>query len=159
MAKDECKVEDMLMTLRERNEQYHDIKERVVWLAGTVYFGFSLLVLKALLVPEQKDTIESLKPFATNFLVLIFALTFIFIVRQIWERCKTVVKSGKFNTLIRHLGNSRYRSYRKMMDLTRYSETKFLKKVCQFFCMGWSGVLVLLVVVVLFVAQLFLLYR
>ncbi len=53
MAKDECKVEDMLMTLRERNEQYHDIKERVVWLAGTVYFGFSLLVVKAHHLHEQ----------------------------------------------------------------------------------------------------------
>ncbi len=46
MAKDECKVGDMLRTLYERNEKYHDIKERVVWLAGVLYFTFSVFVIK-----------------------------------------------------------------------------------------------------------------
>ncbi len=53
MDKDETNVEEMLRTLYVQNEQYHDTKERVVWLAGVIYFTFSVFVI--LWLPDHKD--------------------------------------------------------------------------------------------------------
>ena len=75
--------EDLLRTLYELNEHYHDVKERVVWLAGVIYLTFSVALIawylenKEVLSEHQLPTRQ-----IAIFLTIVFVLTAIFIFRQ-----------------------------------------------------------------------------
>ena len=156
MAKDECKVGDMLRTLYERNEQYHDIKERVVWLAGVGYFTFSVFVLRW--IPHHKDiwAKRNLLPILTMvFLTLLFIVISIFIIRQTKEKAGTVIITKKLRCLIGKLDKEVNEPYKTLIKKT---DPKEAKKKARFFCEGWSGVLVLATVLIFYSAQVVILY-
>ncbi len=149
MGKGECKVEEMLGTLYERNEQYRDTKERVVWLAGVIYFTFSLFVLRW--IPEYKKVWaqnEWLIMVTTTFLTLLFFITFRFIRRQTWEKCKSVKRTDNFHDLIKKLDDANYRTHEALIN-----QTKYRKGQANFFRDGWSGVLILAGVLIFYAAQ------
>ncbi len=156
MAKDECKVGDMLRTLYERNEQYHDIKERVVWLAGVVYFTFSVFVLRW--IPDHKDIWAKgkLLPILTMvFLTLMFIVTIVFIICQTKEKAGTVKITKKLRCLIGDLDKESTEPYKTLIKQTNPEKAK---KEAHFFREGWSGVLILSTVLIFYGAQVVILY-
>jgi hypothetical protein len=152
--KEPSKVEDMLKTLYERNEHYHDVKERVVWLAGLFYLTFSAALITWFL--EHKELIvENQLPLRqiAIFLVIVFLITATFIFRQTSHKVTSAVKTGQFNQLIRNLDDSGRRNYRALMNANDYTFN-----FCNFMNMGWSGHLVFGATYIFFLAQMVVLY-
>ena len=151
-------IEDLLKTLYELNEHYHDVKERVVWLAGVIYLTFSVATMAWYF--QNRDTIPILKGLeewhAVVFLSAIFILTAVFICRQTWEKVRSEVKTEQFNDLIEEL--PRCRTHTDLINANRYNFNKKRKPVRDFVCIGWSGHLILGVVYSFFVAQMVALY-
>ncbi len=81
-------IEGLLRTLYERNEHYHNIKERVVWFAGVVYLTFSVALLAWYLDPENRNVLCSIpgleKWHVAVFLSAIFVLVATFIFPDHW---------------------------------------------------------------------------
>lgn len=153
MAEKDTNVKDILIAPYNLNEQYHNTKERVVWLAGVVYFTFSVFVMRW--IPGNtciwaRD--EWLTIATTIFLTLLFLVTSIFICGQTWHKCKATIMTDKLNDLIWKLDDINFRNYETLIR-----ETKYQKGDANFFREGWSGVLILVAVLVFYVAQLFLL--
>ena len=47
-------ITEPLKTLYEKNYEYHHVKERVVWLAGTIYLTFSIVLISWYLLYQSK---------------------------------------------------------------------------------------------------------
>jgi hypothetical protein len=146
-------VAELLKTLFEQNEQYHNFKERVVWLAGTIYLTFSALLI-AWYVNSDNISLRcsSQKHFVTAFLTLIFALTVTFILRQTREKVRSTMITDQH---LKRIGSLRHR--RCYADLRSAYDQKcgFL----DFIERGWSGLLILGVVCGFYAAQLIVLYE
>ncbi len=160
MANNERKVEEMLRTLYERNDQYQNIKERVVWLAGVVYLAFSAALMAWYLDPENRNVLCSIpgleKWHGVVFLSTIFVLVAVFIYRQTRHRVKAAAKTEQFDELIGNLHSRR--TYADLMNANTYNSNETRKPVCDFVGMGWSGHLIFGVVYSFFLAQLMTLY-
>lgn len=142
-------IEDLLKTLYESNEHYHNAKERVVWLAGVVYLTFSVALI-AFLNQGGSSIPAGLEKYAAVFLLVIFVLTTAFVWRQTWEKVRSVVKTGQLNKLILELQSRR--TYADLMDAYRYPKEQ-KKIIPHFVCLGWSGHLIFGVVYSFFLAQ------
>lgn len=149
-------MEELLRTLYELNEQYHNTKERIVWLAGVIYFTFSIVVLTWISKLPKYEFIwinrECLIILTMVFLTSIFCITSIFIICQTWHKCRSAIQTNNFHALIKHLDDKRNRNYRALIEVTRY------KGGANFFREGWSGVLILAAVLIFYFAQVALLY-
>ncbi len=157
MANNERKVEEMLRTLYEQNEQYHNTKERVVWLSGVIYFIFSSAVLAW--IPNSENTVvQGQKPIITIFLILIFVLASVFILRQTGEKTISSTRNTKFLALIEHFDDSNYRNYKALKDTASF-KARFGQRFYDFVTQGWSGHLVFGAAYTFFLAQLILLYE
>ena len=148
-------IEDLLKTLYELNERYHDVKERVVWLAGVVYLTFSVALIAWYLDPENRNVLWSMpglgKWHVAVFLSVIFVLVAAFIFRQTKHKVVSAAKTGQFNDLISELYS--HRTYADLMNANTYNFNKKRKPVCDFVCMGWSGHLIFGIVYSFFLAQ------
>jgi hypothetical protein len=145
-------VARLLQTLYDRNFEYHHVKERVVWFAGTIYLTFSALLI-AWYVNSDNISLRcsSQKHFAAAFLSLIFVFTAAFIIRQTREKVHATVITEQYLELI---GSFSYR--RHHAELKGAYEYKF--GFWDFIGRGWSGLLILGVVCSFFAAQLVVLY-
>ncbi len=155
MANDEHKVEEMLRILYEQNEQYHNTKESVVWLAGVIYFIFSSAVLVWILNPEN-TVVNGQGSTITIFLILIFVLASVFILRQTGEKTISSARNTKFLALIEHFDDINYRNYKALKDTASF-KARFGQRFYNFLTQGWSGHLVFGAAYTLFLAQLILL--
>ncbi len=156
MAEEDPNVKDILIALYTQNEQYHNIKERVVWLAGIVYFTFSVFVLRW--IPHHEDIWAEGKCLSTltmAFLTLLFIVTIVFIIRQTKEKIGTVVITKNLRCLISDLDKKSTEPYKTLIKQTCPKEAK---KKALFFREGWSGVLVLAAVLIFYSTQVVFLY-
>ena len=99
---------DLLMMFYEQNKERHRNKERVIWLAGTVYFAFSALVCRWLLeIPKDwfRVTIVS-RLVVFIFLFFIFVLVFWYLCFQNVQKCKAIAEDERFKSMIRTFGGS-----------------------------------------------------
>jgi hypothetical protein len=150
-------IVELLKALYERNVDYHNVKERVVWLAGVVYLTFSAALMAWYFQNRDTITFSCLeKYFTAAFLSVVFLLTATFILRQTWHKVRSTVKTEQFFKLIRKLPNRR--THVALMNANEYNFDKKREPVCDFVCMGWSGHLILGVVYSFFLAQLIALY-
>ncbi len=152
MAETDPKMKDILIALYTQNEQYHNIKERVVWLAGIVYFTFSVFVLRW--IPDHKNIWaerQLLTLVTMTFLTLLFIVTFVFIIRQTKEKAGAAVRTDNFFDLFGELdAEVNEPSYRTLIERTDPQEAK---EKARFFLQGWSGVLILAAVLIFYFAQ------
>ena len=89
-------IVDLLKCLLERNEQYHDVKERVVWLAGVIYLTFSAALVGWYLKVGVSIPCELKNP-VLYALSAIYILTVAFIIRQTREKAhSTMITSLSF---------------------------------------------------------------
>ena len=109
-------IADLLRTLYETNTAYHHIKERVVWLAGTLYLTFSTLLIAWYLQHQSKipDCVE--RGHKIGVLVVIFVLTVFFIIRQNREKVHSSVLSDQHAALMRKLPSHRTHSGLKIAN-------------------------------------------
>jgi len=140
-------MENMLRTLYELNEKYHDTKEHVVWLATTIYLALSLLVIR------HSNVLLSLTSEWGGLILLFFVFlsTFLFIAGQTWQKCISVVKTAKFHELIEKLDDASQVTYQTIIKET--DPGRFDRRDVKFFREGWPGVLILFAISVFWVAQ------
>ena len=96
---------DLLILLYEQNEKYHDTKEKVIWLAGTVYFGFAVLVLRWVLdLPSEwflGTGIGSPRGATLTFLSVVFGFVFWYLWFQHRAKIDTLSIFERYVELIR----------------------------------------------------------
>ena len=156
---------DILIALYQQNETYHDVKEKVIWLAGTVYYAFSFFVIKALLdIPNDRFVDKSLCWPAAIFLVAIFVLVIWFLRFHNRAKLKSVHEFDNLRSIIKQHGAE----YRKLIPPPRERRCTSIQTLTP---LGRSrrymrhgpripGVIVMIGASVFFVAQLtFLFYR
>jgi hypothetical protein len=143
-------IVDLLKALFVRNEQYHDVKERVVWLAGVIYLTFSAALIGWYLKSDVCIPCQLKKPvlFALS---AIFVLTVAFIIRQIREKVHSTVITWQHFTLMKKLPN--HRNHIDLMIANTYNHG-MCEAFWDFVQLGWSGHLILGVVSIFFLAQL-----
>ncbi len=158
MGEENTNVKDILIALYTQNEQYHDSKEKAIWLAASVYLGFSVAVMVWLL--DNKSIWLGGKGVQKCILIFFFTLLFIptsvFIERQNWEKCKSVRKTDLFNHLIKMLGRRKNKEL-AYKDLVRLTDPGKLPYWYNLFHRGWPGAIILFVVVLFYVWQIVLL--
>ena len=154
---------EILLKLYEMNENYHSVKEKSIWLACAIYLTVSAAVIKWI-VDSKADWLKMIwiplsKGSPALYIVILVAVLyltiFLYIVFQNKKKCESVVKTGNFNKLIKSLDIGDKVTYEDIIEKTRYSETKLSSIKC-FFILGYPAVLILLLITVIFVAQLLL---
>jgi predicted Co/Zn/Cd cation transporter (cation efflux family) len=112
-------ITELLKSLYERNEAYHDVKERVVWLAGTIYLTFSALLIAWYLRLPSKNVLSR---FLTSFvkpwhiiasLSAIFVLTGAFIIRQTVEKARSAVITEQYMKVVADVSNKSYKDLKR----------------------------------------------
>lgn len=152
---DEKKSEDLWMKLYERNEQYHDAKEKTIWLGGTVYATFSLAVIK--LVTDYKCQIEMIQDLKCRLKWALGLFGFCigwFVLYQIRAKCESAVKTGKYHKLLPVL---RQASYEKIIKDTQFPPEerrgRFTKRLKALWQNGLPGFLIFIPMIILFIIQ------
>ena len=154
MAEENTNAKDILIALYNRNEQYHDSKDKAMWLAASVYLGFTVGLMVWLL--ENECLWKGRKVFFTIFLSIVFLLVGAFIFFQNLEKCRSVRKAELFDCLIKELGK-RKRKELTYKDLVRLAGKPSLPRGS--FCKrGLFGLIILIILVLFFFAQIYLLY-
>lgn len=152
-------MKELLKSLYERNDQYHDTKEHVMWLAATLYFWFSLAVLAW--ISKNKCIWESRKLLFILFLSIAFLLVVVFVWFQNWKKCESLVKNDKLLTLMAKLDNKKPPNYQALAE-TMHIEKGEVKIVCEgkakIIREGLPGVIVLFAVILFFAAQIIFLF-
>ena len=107
--------QELLLAMYVQNEKYHDTKERVLWLAGTIYYGFSVLILRWLLDAPNDwfgdnpllvgDCVVPIQGIMAVFLSLVFVLVLWYLWFQHKAKLGTIDTFNRLGTLIRELGN------------------------------------------------------
>ena len=111
-------VVDLLKSLFERNERYHEVKERVVWLAGVIYLTFSAALIGWYLKSGVSIPCDLKKPVLFG-LSAIFVLTVAFIVRQTREKVHSAVITGQHFRIMRELPHRR--THTELMNANTYN--------------------------------------
>lgn len=146
----EDEIVDLLKALFVRNEQYHDVKERVVWLAGVIYLTFSAALVGWYLRSDVCIPYEYRKPILYA-LSAIFVLTVTFIIRQTREKVHSTVITWQHFKLMRELPHRR--THTELMNANTYSN-RMWEALWDFISLGWSGNIILGVVSIFFPVQL-----
>ena len=105
---------DVFLKMYERNEQYHDVKEKTIWLGGTVYATFSVVAIK--LIADYKHKIETIPGLATWLkwsLAAIGLSAGLFVLFQYLHKCESAVKTEKFLDLVPRLRSATYTEIRE----------------------------------------------
>lgn len=144
-------VKELLKMLYETNERHHDSKERLVWLASTLYFSFVVYTFVQAPPVFKSITPENRLVLMASFIsVCGFAL--FFVVMQNWWKCLSVEKTGKLNKLIKEMTNQL--TYHDLIEMVAHvKEKKFRKTVCHFWRDGKSGVIILFAMIVFCIFQ------
>jgi hypothetical protein len=146
----EREIVDLLKVLYERNEQYHHVKERVVWLAGVIYLTFSAVLIGWYLRSDVCIPCKLEKPVSFA-LSAIYLLTVVFIIRQTREKVHSTVITWQHFTLMTKLPN--HRNHIDLMTANTYNHGLW-EALGDFVGYGWSGHLILGVVSIFFLVQL-----
>ena len=109
-------------------------------------------------IPHHKDIWAEgnlLPKLTMTFLTLLFIVTFVFIIRQTKEKIGTVIITKKLRCQIGKLDKEVNEPYKTLIKKTDPGEAK---EEARFFGEGWSGVLILAIVLIFYSAQVVFLY-
>ena len=71
---------ELLIKEKERKEKYHEEKERMAWLAGTLYYGFCLLIINyAIGLKGRLSTLHGVVLLLLSFVIFTAALRFVWL--------------------------------------------------------------------------------
>ena len=93
-------MENIILKNIEMNENYHDKKEKMAWIASSIYFAFSLLILRWL-IDETIDGYQ--KIMLLVLLAVIYTSALCFISLQFKLRWESVEKSDALREVLRNL--------------------------------------------------------
>lgn len=147
-------MKDILMMLYELNEKYHDNKDQRIWIASTSYFALSLAILTWAI--DKQGKWASYSCYLIIFITAIFLFTMLFVGFQNWAKCKSVVKTCNFDKFIKSLDVKSNKTYKKLIEDTRYPKNNVGKKIKQFFSLGIPTVMIMCVISAFYIAQLLL---
>lgn len=93
---------NLLIAIYSQNEQYHDAKDNVIWVLGTVYLGFALATFAWLFTNESLWTEH--RGWVVLLLVFVFLPAYFLIGWQNRLKCRSLKKAALFHDLIKKLG-------------------------------------------------------
>ncbi len=91
-------MKDVILKHIELNDKYHDMKERMAWVAISIYMGFSVLLIRWLI--ETKCVFDPTWPIIVG-LTIIYICVFCFIMLQFEHRWMSVDKSTALENVLR----------------------------------------------------------
>lgn len=93
-------MEDFIRTEYELNEKYHDTKERVIWIAYTLYYAYSIGLSKYLLELKKNNINNKFGYLIFVFDIVIFVLSTIFLYMQSKRKYISVLKTEVIRKII-----------------------------------------------------------
>ena len=120
-------IENILLKLYELNERYHDTKEKMAWLGSSLYFAFSLAILRILFIKGMQNIIKqySWVPWVIIgfLLAAIYCCACWFINLQYKKKRISVGISNEFMDIVSN--NKPENKLKKMIKYTRYINDKW----------------------------------
>ena len=151
-------MKELFVKLYALNDDYHNNKERMIWLATTVYLGFALAVL-GWLASHKSEWQYDKWPFIA-FLSMVFLESFCFIFDQNWNKCRSVKIADQLNSLIGQFDSQDGLKYEDLEQATRYSPETPCKEKRRDFCVnGKPGIIILFAITTFFAAQIYFICR
>ena len=93
-------MKDILLKLYELNERYHDTKEKMAWLGSSLYFAFSLAILRILFIEGIQKIINGCPLIIVGFLTVICGCALWFINIQYKKKRISVGISNEFMEIL-----------------------------------------------------------
>ena len=87
-------MKEIIMRMYELNERYHDTKEKMAWLASSLYAGFSVAIIRIFFTDSMQDFIRDCPLLIIIFLSAIFVCVFWFINFQYHKKRRSVKITG-----------------------------------------------------------------
>ena len=109
-------------------------KERMLWLAGTVYFSFSIVIVGWILLPGHTIT-DVQKGWFTGFVSALGLAVFFFAYIQNWWKCQAAHVDVLMTDWLSQKANSKS-SLKDVCEVKKYPHTTFREMVCYSFRYG-----------------------
>ena len=125
-------IENILLKLYELNERYHDTKEKMAWLGSSLYFAFSLAILRILFIKEMQNFIKQDPWVIIGFLLAICVFALLFINFQFKKKRNSVVYTGELEKQLCSLqskGEEYSESEDKLLQLFKRKDEIFQDKM------------------------------
>ena len=111
-------MEQIISTLYQVNEQYHNVKEKMVWLVVTGYLAFWAGYMKWILADHwSKNAWDQYACYLIIFLAFITIFAAYFAAYQNFMKAKTARAAKKYHDAIRKLDTEL--SYNNLIDMTK----------------------------------------
>ena len=118
-------MRDMIIKLYELNERYHDTKEKMAWLGSSLYFAFSLAILRILFIDGMQKIIKKYPGGIVFFVLAIFGCALWFVIFQYKKKKISVGISNEFMDIVSNNKLSDENKLKKMIKYTRYINDKW----------------------------------
>lgn len=93
-------MKDIIKIEYELNEKYHDTKERVIWIAYTLYYAYTIGLSKYLLEVKKNYINNKIGYLIFFFDIIIFVLSTVFLYMQCKRKYVSVLKTEKIRNII-----------------------------------------------------------
>ncbi len=107
-------MKDTILKHIELNESYHNTKERMAWVASTLYFGFSVLLIKWLL--SGKAVLNQNIPVVVVGLTIIYICALCFVLFQFEHRWDSVYKTKALLNVLRKSDGRMYSEFPEILE-------------------------------------------
>lgn len=151
MVKMDSQVWEAYRLFYQKNQDYHDAKERMLWLAGTVYFSFSIVIVGWILLPGHTIT-DVQKGWFTGFVSALGLAVFFFAYIQNWWKCQAAHVDVLMTDWLSQKANSKS-SLKDVCEVKKYPHTTFREMVCYSFRYGKPGIVILFALLIFAAAQ------
>jgi hypothetical protein len=153
LAGDRMDTKETLLEMYKLNYDYHNVKEQMFWLAATFYLGFAA-GLTAWTTASPKF-IQDHRLLVLIFSIGVLSFTELFVLVQNWYKARSVFIDGLLCDLLRRFDpGMKIPKYWEICSAVQSRQgTPGFKRMSIFFKNGWSGVLVMAIMLVFGIAQ------
>ena len=120
-------MNDMIIKLYELNEHYHDTKEKMAWLGSSLYFTFSLAIMRFLFVGKAQTIIKNHSKEIVVFLLAIFICALLFVYLQYRKKRISVGITGESEGLMAEPGSFDENHLTQLLKVKSDIHTNFKK--------------------------------
>ena len=154
-------MDDMIIKLYELNEHYHDTKEKMAWLGSSLYFTFSLAIMRFLFIQEIQTIIKKYPWIIVIFVLTLFGCVLRFVCLQYRKKRISAGISNKFMDIVNNNELTAENKVKRMIKYTRCINDKWRalknKHKKEWKKYGFAELPVHILMIIFFVSQIILL--
>jgi hypothetical protein len=146
-------IKDVLLEYYKINYDYQNVKERMYWLATTLYLGFGAGSI--IWITANTSIVLRLQGWILSFCIGAFAFAECFVFLQNWFKARAVFADNALLNLLRRFdpGMKRPQHWEICKAMQSGPGTKGFNPVTVFFRNGWTGAVAMGVMLLFFLVQ------